>query len=242
MEINLKNQNSINYLLRGIVNWNLAAAIIVPIIFSIPDITEANPPTNNLNSPNKGACKTLNEPGVTPGLYGLCVAYCEALDCNLDSTTPTATHPQCDKPSTKILGRYNAMKTATDPNMPCVVPPPTECSCWTQQEISQIGSTWLGDPSQYMLLWQNNYDASYGLWEYYTSGYHGAGVSYLPEPSCSYFHYDAYDPLYSSPVVRVISVSEQMAQACQVQVSSQVDYVRNTLQLTVPCIGDACQP
>lgn len=200
-------------------------------------ITSAASP---LDSPNKGICNTLKAPDVTSGLYGLCVAYCEALDCSEDSTNRSASHPKCSAPSTKIIGRYNAIKKNTDPNMPCSTPPSTECPCWSKQELREIGSTWLGDISQYILLSQESYDASYGLWEYYASGYHGAGVSYLPEPGCHYFHYDALSPDYNSPLVRVMSVSEQVAQVCQAQVSLQVDYVRNILNETVTCTGDAC--
>jgi len=58
---------------------------------------------------NEGVCDSLMD--ATKGLYGLCVAYCEAQD--LDS---------CDKepPRTKILENYNKKKQLSDPDMPCV--------------------------------------------------------------------------------------------------------------------------
>lgn len=220
-------------------NKNTILAFLIFIILMLPSITLAGS-SSTLQEPNRNICNPLKAPGITSGLYGLCVAACEALDCTTDPINPTANHPQCEKPSSKIIERYNKMKKSTDPEMPCVVPPPTACPCWSQQELNQVGVTWLGDPSQYMPLWNQIYDASYGLWEYYTSGYHGAGVSYLPEPGCHYFHYDAYDPVFSNPVVRVMQVSQQVAQACQAQVSSQIDYLRNVMGLTVTCLGDAC--
>ncbi len=75
---------------------------------------------------NEGVCDILQTPGTTPGLYGLCVAYCEAQDVDSVDKEP---------PSTKILGNYNKRKQETDPAMPCVKIP---CSCWTEAEIASI--------------------------------------------------------------------------------------------------------
>lgn len=77
---------------------------------------------------NEGVCDVLQAPGVSPGLYGLCVAYCEAQD--LDSIDK-------EPPNTKILGNYNKRKQASDPAMPCVKVP---CPCWTEADMASISS------------------------------------------------------------------------------------------------------
>lgn len=75
---------------------------------------------------NEGVCDVLQAPGVSPGLSGLCVAYCEAQD--LDSIDK-------EPPSTKILANYNKRKQACDPAMPCIKVP---CPCWTAEEMDSI--------------------------------------------------------------------------------------------------------
>lgn len=75
---------------------------------------------------NEGVCDGLKASGITPSLYGLCVAYCEAQDLDTYDKEP---------PSTKILDNYNKRKLASDPAMPCVKP---TCPCWTGAEIASI--------------------------------------------------------------------------------------------------------
>lgn len=73
---------------------------------------------------NEGVCNPLQ--GGTPGLYGLCVAYCEAQD--LDSFDK-------DPPNDKILANYRKKMQAGDPDMPCVKVP---CPCWSEAELGSI--------------------------------------------------------------------------------------------------------
>lgn len=73
---------------------------------------------------NEGVCDVLH--GGTPGLYGLCVAYCEAQD--LDSFDK-------EPPNNKILANYRKKMQAGDPDMPCVKVP---CPCWSADEMASI--------------------------------------------------------------------------------------------------------
>lgn len=75
---------------------------------------------------NEGVCDVLH--GGTPGLYGLCVAYCEAQD--LDSFDK-------EPPRTKILDNYRKKMQAGDPDMPCVQAP---CPCWSSEELASISA------------------------------------------------------------------------------------------------------
>ena len=76
---------------------------------------------------NEGVCDPLQ--GGTSGLYGLCVAYCEAQDLNTLDNNP---------PSLRILANYNKKKLASDINMPCVSP---QYSCFNQDELNSIITT-----------------------------------------------------------------------------------------------------
>lgn len=73
---------------------------------------------------NEGVCDTLQ--GGTPGLYGLCVAYCEAQD--LDSVDK-------EPPNTRILDNYRKKMQDGDPDMPCIQAP---CPCWSSEELASI--------------------------------------------------------------------------------------------------------
>ena len=80
----------------------------------------------------------------TPGLYGLCVAYCEAQDCDaLDGGSGSCT---------KTLEKYNAkMDLSIDPPMPCVQPDEVLCPCFTQEEAENLAVrlTWFGNQQRF---------------------------------------------------------------------------------------------
>lgn len=81
----------------------------------------------------EGICDGLQ--GLTPGLYGLCVAYCEAQDADFLSPgdDPSAMNP----PHRNILQNYNKLKTEADPSMPCVQQP-DDCPCWTEEQLLTV--------------------------------------------------------------------------------------------------------
>lgn len=77
---------------------------------------------------NEGVCDPLVNN--TPGLYGLCVAYCEAQDLDVFEKDP---------PARQILDNYRKKMRAGDPDMPCVQPAP--CPCWTEEEIQSFSGS-----------------------------------------------------------------------------------------------------
>jgi hypothetical protein len=79
----------------------------------------------------ESVCDPLLGPGITPGLYGLCVAYCEAHDADDVSDLEAVCNPSDDK----ILDNYNRKKTDMDPPMPCRQP---DCPCWTIDDITLL--------------------------------------------------------------------------------------------------------
>ncbi len=71
---------------------------------------------------NEGVCDSLKT--ATNGLYGLCVAYCEAQDLDMFDKEP---------PSIKILENYRKKMQVGDPDMPCV-------KCVMQSELDDMVS------------------------------------------------------------------------------------------------------
>ena len=78
-------------------------------------------------------CESLR--GATPGLRGLCVAYCEAQDCD---GPEAALAGECVPASRRLLELYERRRRAGDPPMPCVAPPPSECPCYSAGEIGAL--------------------------------------------------------------------------------------------------------
>jgi len=80
----------------------------------------------------------------TPGLYGLCIAFCEAHDCVPTYTDGVLDLSSCKKNDRKILDKYRSKMRDGDPDMPCLpyVPasenPETACPCWSQEQLSNF--------------------------------------------------------------------------------------------------------
>lgn len=77
---------------------------------------------------NEGVCDVVK--GKTPGLYGLCVAYCEAQDLDVVGDKET--------PNNKILANYRAKMQTGDPDMPCVHVP---CPCWKDADLANVSNS-----------------------------------------------------------------------------------------------------
>ena len=98
------------------------AGLILVVCLTAAPVTASTP--DGETPANEGVCDTLQ--GATPGLYGLCVAYCEAQD--LDDYD--------DKPSrTRILANYRKKMQAGDQDMPCIQVP---CACVSQEELNSM--------------------------------------------------------------------------------------------------------
>lgn len=101
-----------------------AAAVLVAGLIGVATPVSASTPDGQTPA-NEGVCDELQ--GATPGLYGLCVAYCEAQD--LDSVNGGK------MPNEKILANYRKKMRDGDPDMPCVQAP---CPCWTAGELASM--------------------------------------------------------------------------------------------------------
>lgn len=88
----------------------------------------------------ESVCDPLKAGGVTKGLYGLCVAFCEAhdaADLSVPLTKDNLAKLIASKPNGQLLQKYNDKKQASDPDMPClnVVVTENACPCWTEGQI-----------------------------------------------------------------------------------------------------------
>lgn len=99
--------------------------LILPVLL-IPWAAMAGPPSAG------GVCDELK--GNTPGLYGLCVAYCEAQDLGDPEVTAGK------QSAFSLLAAYERKRGPEDPDMPCLAqqlppPPDAECPCWNSQAL-----------------------------------------------------------------------------------------------------------
>ena len=140
------------------------AMCVLPAAAQTPDgITPAN----------EGICDPLTD--ATPGLYGLCVAMCEAQDCEaeLDPNTGEVVYDASCKPSSRqLLGNYNKIAGPSDPRMPCVT---VACPCWTEAQLDDVGGRRIGDFSFDRCLLGDTYA---GLWGSAVDG-SGGEVAYV---------------------------------------------------------------
>lgn len=112
------------------------AALIVGLFATSAPLYAQTP--DGTTPANEGVCDDLTADGVTNGLYGLCIAFCEAQD-HADIFT-AITESDYDAllaaaPSGKILENYNKIMTENDPPMPCITRVDAPCPCWDEEEF-----------------------------------------------------------------------------------------------------------
>jgi hypothetical protein len=93
-------------------------------------------------SANESVCDPLKAQGVTKGLYGLCVAFCEGGEYAARDVPLTDDELQAlasKAPAGAILRNYNRRKQVSDPDMPCIVRAAEEaCPCWSPGELLAV--------------------------------------------------------------------------------------------------------
>lgn len=122
-----------NILLNATIGLFISLSIIgLPALAQTPD---------GMTPANEGVCDILQADGTTKGLYGLCVAFCEAQD-HTSSATPISEADYdalaAAAPSGKLLSVYNKKKQSNDPGMPCIVYEEEGCPCWSADEFASI--------------------------------------------------------------------------------------------------------
>ncbi len=131
----------------------ISKTLIVGLLFGLSGVfltanTLARTPDSETPA-QETVCDPLKAEGVTKGLYGLCVAFCEAQDLPTDLSDPEAL-ANLEPSSIKILENYDKKRGENDPRMPCVVYEST-CPLWTLEELQMIGN----HPLNNTFLWND---------------------------------------------------------------------------------------
>jgi hypothetical protein len=101
---------------------------------------------------NEGVCDELMADGTTKGLYGLCVAFCEAQDFSDEnlfiSPEDLIALESSPPPGSRILANYNKRRADSDPEMPCIQVVEGPCPCFNAATVAAIdGYTDAGLPT-----------------------------------------------------------------------------------------------
>lgn len=168
---------------------------------------------------NEGVCDELI--GATPGLYGLCVAFCEAQDhaSVSDPITEEELEILADSaPAGRILTNYNRKKTAADPDMPCIkVEEP--CPCWDSAEFEdalvarQFGNCHRWNGPIHNGAYIQNYDNPPFDYRIVYAVEHQHGGTYGNFPQC---FYQCQGP--ECNISRFFNVTLEEFEACEAQV------------------------
>lgn len=110
----------------------IARAVALLSLCLLPVASGAKTP-DGMTPAEETVCDELQ--GAKRGLYGLCVAYCEAQDCD---SIELAISGQCRAPKPRLLELYERKRRAEDPPMPCVTPETQPCSCFDAQELAML--------------------------------------------------------------------------------------------------------
>lgn len=145
--------------------YSFVCFIIVMPMFALPVAAET---PDGQTPAEETVCDPLRGDGISKGLYGLCVAFCEAQDL-AERTTPLTPEDldalKIEVPSGRILGNYNKRKQESDPDMPCVLVQ-EPCPCFTKQELQSID----GYDSDGLFMENFTYYA-FDFWDSYYFGY-----------------------------------------------------------------------
>lgn len=161
----------------------------------------------------------------SPGLYGLCVAFCEAQDCIPDDSLDDPLE-NCKPSSSKILEIYDKKKRSGDPEMPCVTPPPN-CPCWTLEELDNLRHQSASDGNvRCKLDWQSSSGAIWTNWS--IKGYEGDdlywdniyAMDWPPKGRSTCYFYNYFEGVPEDKILRLMDVTPDEYQICRAQVIS----------------------
>jgi hypothetical protein len=122
--------------MKTLIRSLLATTVLLMLAITPPAFSQT---PDGLTPAEESVCDPLAD--ATPGLYGLCVAYCEAHDADLISLYGDPN--ELNIPNQRILANYNRKKTESDPAMPCVLQeggeePLEACPCWTAEQLEEM--------------------------------------------------------------------------------------------------------
>ncbi|MFC1683922.1 hypothetical protein ACFL0R_00415 [Pseudomonadota bacterium] len=138
------------YNTNNLITRAMQLLVTIALASLIPLASHAGAPDGKTPA-QEGVCDPLKADGVTKGLHGLCVAFCEAQDfasVDMPLTDEEISAFEDSRPSANLLKNYNRKKKETDPAMPCIVRQVNaDCPCWSADEFEQIDGTNNDQPS-----------------------------------------------------------------------------------------------
>lgn len=161
----------------------------------------------------EGVCDVLLGDGITPGLFGLCNAYCEAKDC--DEYPEDGQPRSCDR----ILANFNNRRDESNPveQMRCLVDDEPTCPCWSGE---QFGDRGMGLEPVGCLV---NVPGLGSLVEYEDFP-HMVVFASTPEPGCEYDNtFIVVDPETGETLSEdIVGLTEDEDAACRADVATLV--------------------
>jgi len=123
----------------------ILAFTLSTVLLSVSSYTQAQTPDGETPA-QESQCDDLMAEGVTKGLYGLCVAYCEAQDGNDISVMKDEEIAALPPQQRSILKNYNKRRKEGDPEMPCAKRyDELACPAWTLEQLRAVGDHALRD-------------------------------------------------------------------------------------------------
>jgi hypothetical protein len=199
----------------------IAFAALIMALFTVAAPLYAQTPDGTTPA-NEGVCDDLTANGVTQGLYGLCIAFCEAQDYADVLTAITEGDYEAllaAAPSGKILKNYNNIMTENDPPMPCITRLDGPCPCWDEGEFlnaSEAGRS--GDETFNVCFSTDNFEG-YQLRDNLTeTGVAASRFNSLDLRTCALWNPD-------NRVVRMLEISDTEFVACSQRIKDrQVEF------------------
>jgi len=111
--------------------------LTMAVVFSMNTVAQTS---DDITPAEENICDFLKADGTIKGLYGLCVAYCEAHDGPADIVDLTEEEAKkLDPASFTLFDLYERKRGVDGPELPCVNYE-GPCPIWTQEELDRIGT------------------------------------------------------------------------------------------------------
>lgn len=177
-------------------------------------------------------CKDLSG-----ALFGLCNAYCVAMECHDGPKNSNA----CEK----VLANYERKRGPDDPPMPCLAPE-IECPCWTPEELYSYPTP---SADSFCARDINQCNSGYGGYGNYNwDGVRGedprftaetvecgTGIAEIRRPSCFLY-------LEGVTEVRADAISAEEFAVCEQQINEYIDFLGLNCVTSDDCGGLTCPP
>jgi len=118
-------------------NLTILGILVLALVFAVNALAST---PDGMTPAEETVCDQLKTDGISKGLYGLCVAYCEAIDGPAEVIESVEDFDKsAEPPNSILLALYQNKMRDGDPQMPCVNYVGS-CPVWSQEELDKIGT------------------------------------------------------------------------------------------------------